>query len=334
MFSMVLRLPMKRRVRPIALLVGLALASATSARLGAQTLPTSVTETHVRTDGLVGELFLPPGGGRKLPAVIVLGGSEGGLGAGGAVIARLIADRGYAALQLGYFGGPGLPPKLERIPLEYFLHAVDWLASQPEVDAGRIGLVGGSIGAEAALVVAADDLRIHVVVAGLPSSVVWPGIDPADPHPPSTFTLAGQPLADLPYGSSGAFHGIYALYADGLKALPAHPEAVIPAENINGPVMLVCGLADTLWPSCPMADQIADRLRAKGFSHRIELLEYADAGHAAFGPPLDPARYANDAPELARLGGGAEGNNAARKDSWPRLLAFLDQALKPTARRR
>jgi uncharacterized protein len=311
--------------------MGLALALSAWRSLPAQTLPAAVTQAPVRAEGVVGELFLPAGAHRRLPAVIVLGGSEGGLGAGAAIIARLIADRGYAALQLAYFDAPGLPPKLERIPLEYFFHALDWLGSQPEVDAGRIGVVGGSIGGEAALVVAAHDRRIRAVVAALPSSVVWPGIDPADPDPPSTFTLAGAPLADLPYGG-GAYHGIYALYARGLKAIAAHPDAMIPVERIDGPIMLVCGLDDALWPSCPMSDQVAGRLRARGFPHAVELLEYADAGHAAFGPPLDPERFAREAPQLARLGGTPEGNNAARKDGWPRVLAFLDKALKPDAR--
>lgn len=90
--------------------------------------------------------------------------------------------------------------------------------------------------------------------------------------------------------------------------------------------MLVCGKADTLWPSCLMAEQVATRLREKGFSSRVELLEYDDAGHVVFGPPLereDP-KYSL----LGSIGGSAEGNNSARNDSWSHLLALFDEVLK------
>ncbi len=105
-----------------------------------------------------------------------------------------------------------------------------------------------------------------------------------DPNPPSTYTLAGRPLPYLPYGWTGSFVSIFALYNDGLKAVDRHPDAVIAAEQINGPVMLICGNADTLWPSCSMSEQVAARLKSKGFRRPVQLLEYPDAGHAAFGP--------------------------------------------------
>jgi dienelactone hydrolase len=57
---------------------------------------------------LVGMFFQPAGSGAR-PAVLVLGGSEGGLPT---ATAALIASYGYAALALAYFGLPTLPPVL------------------------------------------------------------------------------------------------------------------------------------------------------------------------------------------------------------------------------
>ena len=76
-----------------------------------------------------------------------------------------------------------------------------------------------------------------------------------------------------------------------------------------------------------MSEQVAARLKARRFKHPVQLLEYGDAGHPAFGPPADPKSptYAN----LASLGGTADGNQAARLDNWPRSLALLDEVLKP-----
>jgi dienelactone hydrolase len=141
-----------------------------------------------------------------------------------------------------------------------------------------------------------------------------------------SWTEGGLPLSFLPYAFGSDYRNIYGAYDNGLKALDQHPDAIIPVEKINGPVMLICGKADTLWPSCPMAEQVAQRLKAKGFKHGIQLLEYDDAGHALFGPPADPA--SPNYKSLASLGGSADGNNAARKDDWPRTMAFLDEALK------
>ena len=63
------------------------------------------------------------------PAVLVLGGSEGGLSRN--PTAELLASHGYDTLQLAYFGERGLPAELERIPLEYFVRALHWLAARP-----------------------------------------------------------------------------------------------------------------------------------------------------------------------------------------------------------
>jgi dienelactone hydrolase len=282
--------------------------------------------TRITANGLVADLYRPADAHGRLPAIIELGGSEGGMGAGSAKDALLIAQHGYVVLQVAYFDMPGLPKELGLIPLEYFKTAIDYLRALPGVDPERIGIEGTSVGGEVALTVAAHYPEIKAVVAAVPSSVVWPGISRTTPNPPSTFTLGGQPLPDLPYGWTGSFKGIYALYADGLKALDQHPDAVIPVEKIAGPMMLICGKDDGLWPSCPMSEQVSARLTAKGFKHPVQLLEYADAGHAVFGPPADPAspNYKN----LGSLGGSADGNNAARQDDWPRAMAFMDGILK------
>jgi dienelactone hydrolase len=292
-----------------------------AARAG-EPVASSVTER-----GMVAELSLPTDlRGQRLPAIIVLGGSEGDLGAAAAQDARLIAAHGYVVLQLAYFDAPGLPKELGLIPLEYFKTAIDWLRSQPNVDPQRLGIEGTSIGGEVALVVASQYPEIKAVVAAVPSNVVWPGISHTSTSPPSTFTLAGKPLADLPYGSNGTGTSIYDLYDKGLQAIGRHPEAIIPVERINGPILLVCGEKDAIWPSCPMAEQVTSRLAAHHFTHLVKLLKYADAGHAAFGPPQP--QHSDKIQKLAALGGTAEGNQAARSDDWPKAMAFMDAILK------
>jgi dienelactone hydrolase len=61
------------------------------------------------------------------------------------------------------------------------------------------------------------------------------------------------------------------------------------------------------------------------YGHRH--LAYDAAGHACFGEP--PAAGMKIPPQIVQLGGTIEGNVAARADSWPKVLAFLDETLRP-----
>ena len=99
--------------------------------------------------------YFPGTGAGKHPGVLMLGGSEGGLSMGVTRMATDLQSRGYSVMHVSYFGAPGQPTKLALIPLETFDRALDWLKSQADVDGQRIAVLGGSKGAEAALIVAA-----------------------------------------------------------------------------------------------------------------------------------------------------------------------------------
>ena len=271
---------------------------------------------RVAEAGVLGNYYPAPGGGEH-PGILLLGGSEGALGTSTTAIARALRDDGFSVLQVAYFRGPGQSARLALIPLETFDRALAWLARQPGIARDRMGVVGGSKGAEAALLVATRHPALRAVVAGMPSSVVWPGVDwQAGVTADSSWSSGGRPLPALPYGGPSFSGGRRGIYDRGLAALPAHPEARIPIETSPAAVLLVCGEADSLWPSCPMARQLQTADPA-----RVRVLAYADAGHAVFGPPMatsDP-RYGR----MAAFGGTTAGNAAARRNGWPKVLAFL-----------
>jgi len=125
--------------------------------------------------GLVGRFHA---GTTPGPALLVLGGLEGGLETADEV-AKQFAAGGFASLALAYFGTPPLPAMLGEIPLEYFHKAVDWLREQPGLHSKRVGVVGHSKGAEAALLIGATAPQVRAIVAYCPSHVAWQALNAA-----------------------------------------------------------------------------------------------------------------------------------------------------------
>jgi uncharacterized protein len=295
--------------------------------------------TKVDANGLVAN-FYQPLSQTRLPAVIVVSGSDGGI-EGASWFGNPLAGHGYAVLALAYFDMDTLPPHLVEVPLEYFKSAIDWLLANPAVDPSRIAMVGGSRGGEAALLVAATYPEIRAVAALVPSHVMWSGIHPDTSVPRAAWSCDGRPLPYLRFrrapGSTSFLDG----FVHSLTDEAGETTALIPVERINGPVLLISGTDDRVWPSSTMSDRVIERLRDHAFAFPYEHLRYEGAGHVVLMPPWAMAPSGNQWPPRRserpawtaqiQLGGTTDGNHRARADSWPRLLSFLASSLASAA---
>jgi dienelactone hydrolase len=268
----------------------------------------SLEVEHLRpaVAGFYGEYYSVKGSEAARPAVVVLGGSEGGLAVD--ALARLLASDGFPTLALAYFDEPGLPGSVAGIPLEYFAGAVSWLKRQPGVDPARVDLLGISRGAEAALLVASEfPGLVHGVVGAAPTSVV----NPPQPGPRgSAWTLGGEPVPAVSQAEFGVPD-------------PARDQvALIPVGRFVGAVMLVCGMADAVWPSCGYADVIERERAAAGRGGDV-VVRVAGAGHGV--ASLVP--YISEASTVAfggePLGGSSAADGAGRARAWRQLLDFV-----------
>lgn len=273
-------------------------------------VPQVEKDETVRSAGFVGSFFAPRGALRRA-AVLVFGGSEGGLSTW--LLASRFAADGYPALALAYFDAPGLPQKLEDIPLEYFRHALQWLDRQPQVDPQRAAVLGISRGSEAALLLGVHyPALVHGVLALVPSSVVNCGIEGAGKRSGCigpAWTLGERPI---PYTREfGTTH----------PTRPTDvPAAVIPVERIRAPLLLACGGADSVWDSCAFSRAIVARLERKHAGIRHGLYVYPVAGHGVGALlPDEPGRLALD----YLLDFGVPADEQAREQLWPHVLAFL-----------
>ncbi len=294
-----------------------------------------VKRLEVREPGVVGTFFLPPGEGKR-PAIIVLSGSEGGVYE---PTAAIYASHGYVTLALAYFGMEGLPSSLANIPVETVERAISWLEAQPRVNKDAIGVWGASKGAELALLAASYYPQIKAVVAKSPSAVVFEGTSAEmGRNHKTSWTINGEPLPFVPIvfnkELSDSFFAAMAkkqpwptapMYEYALQNKEAMEKAAIKAEKINGPVLLVSGGQDGVWPAGRMAEMIIKRLEAKGHPFPDVHLHYEAAGHqisAPYSPTTVnwltlPGNFIED------LGGTPAGNAAAAMDSWNKILIFL-----------
>lgn len=156
------------------------------------------------------------------------------------------------------------------------------------------------------------------------------GIDFQSPRPPgrSSWSLNGQPLpfvpipADIPPCSSERGLSFLPIYDGGLNNAAAVARAEIPVERATGPILLVSGGDDRMWPAERMCRMVVDRLRRAGRDHLVKHLTFPEAGHVLF--PVE----ASDRTEVAAsipvdLGGQVEAAIAAHASAWPEVLRHL-----------
>ena len=289
--------------------------------------------------GYIGTSCTPSTPG-KHPAILLLGGSEGGDSL--APEATVYARAGFVATSVAYFGTGDLPKTLQLIPVETIGIALSALEKRDDVDPARIAILGISKGGELALLAASTYPSIHAVVADVPSPFAWEGI-PAGPSSEhvSSWTVNGRPLPFIPYSTALgiAFGTAYATRAP-LDLRPAYDASVtenraaiagamFPLEKIDGPVLFLSAGDDRIWNSADQAQMGLAYLRNKHHAFADESHTYPGAGHLFL--LSSPDRPFVDVPFAGGLtlllGGSPSANEAAGNDATARIAVFLRNAL-------
>lgn len=247
---------MRNQIITLFMSVAVFLGSANAAALEYEVKP-------VAYKNLVANLYLPKVAG-KVPVVIAFGGSDGGLH-GGNANGELLAPHGMAVLALAYFKADGLSPTLDQIPLEYFVSAIDFLGTVPAVDSEKIGVVSGSRGSEAAVLLASIDPRVKSLVVTTPSKVAWYGMT----KPRSAWTFKGKDIPALSLGLDSKAPNL-SRFDEALKNEENVGKSLFAFEKINGPILLVSAENDQVWPSSRMARDIETYLRQRSFKHSVK----------------------------------------------------------------
>jgi dienelactone hydrolase len=274
-----------------------------------------------------GAFVLRKPGDEPRPAIIILGGSEGG-DMTARMAAPLWAERGYLAVGYPYHSPswpsgtpefPELPEDFAKLPLDKLVDVRDAVRELEGVVENRIGLIGTSKGAEFVLAAASRIDGFSAVAAIVPSDVIWEGWGAGHTQGETPgFSWRGEPLPFVPYVDIARGLGrdaqvpLSVPHAEGRDAYPERVEAArIRVEDIDEPVFLLGGGRDRTWPSGEMAIRIAADRTAAGLE--TETLVFATGGHGLGGPPQLPTRTASV---------------PARTAGWRALNAFFERTLK------
>jgi poly(3-hydroxybutyrate) depolymerase len=241
------------------------------------------------------QLYLPATASADKPAplLVLLGGSEGGMGMASerwAADRQAYLDAGFALLVVGYFGLPGIPSGLDRIELSGVLEAIEDTRLNPLVDAAKLSMLGVSKGAELALVLASRSAQISTVIAVVGSEVVFGS--PEWYSTSSSWSWQGKAIPFVPFD----LHSVLPLmqgnfrqsHEIAMQNQQAYQQALIPVQQMQADVLFISGTADELWPSSEMSDRMMHTLQKHHYPHRYQHLKIAGGGHGGLAKQYQP----------------------------------------------
>ena len=239
--------------------------------------------TTVKKEGFEGVLY--PAQYRYDKVMIVVSGSNGGIKLT-KQFAQIYANHGIPALAVAFFGTKQTGKNLDRVPLEYIENAIKWLKSRGY---NKIGIDGASKGSELALLCASEFEKISCVIARVPSYFVSEGLvacgKSKKPSGTSCWRYKGEELSYAPYNYRS--FNLPKIIAEEKelhlitinKEKTVRKENIIPVENIKGPVLLLSGKNDVVWPSYDSSVYIEKRLKENNFQYPYKHIAFEYIGH-------------------------------------------------------
>lgn len=236
----------------------------------------------LQTPNIESVLYL--GKGKNQPLIVGLGGSEGG-NAWTSDYWKKTRDefikKGYAFLALGYFGANGTPDTLNKISIDDVYNAIKVATKDKHLNKKKIAIIGGSRGADLALLIGSYYKNVKCVVSIVGSNAVFPGH--TNHFSTSCWTYQNKELPFVPVNEEAIpflmKQDLRGAFVAMLKDTLSVEKATIKVEQINGAVLFLSATQDEICPSTPMAEMMEERLKSNNFKYHYEH-KAIQGGHA------------------------------------------------------
>lgn len=223
------------------------------------------------------------------PLVVVIGSITPGIPKISKKLSKYLKSN-YSLLLLAYFGVGDLPKKLERLPLEYFINAINYFKEKLGLLEKDIIFIGSNKGAELVLLLSSKYLNPGIVVACEPSCYVWQSI-------PNGFKSMLFPKSSWSYNKKDIPYVKYKYNSKILNDIKHHAfissylysieknknkYATININQYQGKVLLLSSEKDYYWPSKAMCEFIS-KMRTENTEYYVincngdQLLEYEES---------------------------------------------------------
>lgn len=235
--------------------------------------------THISTDGFEGILY--PVTNRKDKVIIVVSGSNGGLTMT-KQCAEFYAENGIPSLALALFKIKETSKYLSCIPIEYVELAIKYLKN---MGYKNIGIDGMSKGSELALLSATMFKDLTCIIARVPSYFISEGLISKRPSGTSCWSYQGKEIPFARYKLRNFNIPKMVIKEREWNLLDINrdknitSESVIPVEKINGAVLLLSSINDTVWSSFDSSQYIENRLKEKGFAFPHKHIAFPNMSH-------------------------------------------------------
>ncbi len=212
---------------------------------------------------------------KSQPLIVGIGGSEGGNAWTSDYWKKTrnqFIAKGYAFLALGYFGCKGTPDTLNKIAIEDVYNAIKIASKNKQIDNKKIAIIGGSRGADLALLVASYYKDIDCVVSIVGSNAVFPGH--TSHFTTSCWTYQNKELPFVPVNDKAVpflmKRDLRGTFEAMLKDTLAVEKASINVEQIKGAVLFLSATRDEICPSTSMAEMMMERLKRNRYKYHYE----------------------------------------------------------------
>jgi uncharacterized protein len=226
------------------------------------------------------------------PLLVIVGGSKSGIPA----IGNSLLDYfklNFNVLVLAYFGVGQLPRNLEKIPLEYFINAINSFKEKLNITDNEVVLIGSSKGAELVLLLISQFINPSITIACVPGCYAFQAI-PANIFsiifPKSSWTIKNKeiPFVKFRYDKKiiqDIKNKIYLSCYERSIELNKNTKASININNYKGKLLLISAENDKYWPSKNMSNCLEKNGNRNNIRHIVldieghYLLEYEKSGN-------------------------------------------------------